>query len=104
MILLVNLKKKLEHFTKKDLIEILSNSQQEEVEQKVVRSSEDYENMISFLDAKISDMEKNIIANLVSENEKLSNRCNDLEIVNNRLVERVINMERNHWTPILKKK
>ena len=93
-------KKKLEHFTKKDLIEILSNSQQEEVEDKVVRSSagpEDYENMICFLDAKISDMEKNIIANLVSENEKLSNRCNDLEIVNNRLVKRVINMERSHW-------
>ena len=74
------------------MVEIISNSQQEEVVE-----VNDYEKMISFLDEKISDMEKNIIAKLVCENEKLSKRCNDLESVNNRLVERVVNMERNHW-------
>ena len=89
-------KKKLENFTKKDLVEILSNTQQEEV-QPIVKSSEDYEKMISFLDAKISNMEKNIISKLVSENEKLTKRCDDLEIINNRLVNRVVNVEKNHW-------
>ena len=89
-------KKKLENFTKKDLVEILSNTQQEEV-QHIARSSEDYEKMIIFLDAKISNMEKNIISKLVSENEKLSKRWDDLEIINNRLVNRVVNVEKNHW-------
>ena len=57
-------KKKLENFTKKDLVEILSNTQQKEV-QHIGRSSEDYEKIISFLDAKISNMEKIIISKLV---------------------------------------
>ena len=42
-------------------------------------------------------MEKNIISKLVSENEKHTKRCNDLEHVNNRLVERVGKSEKSHW-------
>ena len=45
---------------------------------------------------------KKIIAKLVFENDKLSKRCNDLESVNNRLVERVVSMERNHWQSVQK--
>ena len=86
-------KKKLENYTKKDLVEIISNTQQEVMKSKTI-SSEDCEKMIEFLDAKISNMEKNIISKLVSENEKLTKWCNELENVNNRLVERAVKMER----------
>ena len=60
------------------------------------RSTEDYEKMIQFLDTKISNMGKNIIGKLVSENNKLTERCNELENVNNRLVERIVRMEKDH--------
>ena len=80
-------KKKLENYTKKEIIEIISNTQQEDIVTDM--EPKDCEKMIEFLDVKISDMEKNIISKLVSENEKLTKRCNDLEYVNNRLVDRV---------------
>ena len=51
-------KKNLENnYTKKDVVEIHSNTHQEELDFKAKRSSEDCENTINFLDAKISDME-----------------------------------------------
>ena len=88
-------KKKLENYTKKEIIEIISNTQQEDIVTDM--EPKDCEKMIEFLDAKISDMEKNIVSKLVSENEKLTKRCNDLEYVNNRLVDRVAKIEKNHW-------
>ena len=42
-------------------------------------------------------MEKNIIDNLINVNKKLSEKLEDLEFVNDKLVSRVATLERNHW-------
>ena len=84
-------KTKLEAMKKKDIVDMLSSAKFEdlitlEVTEKI---STDLSKTFDFFDKKISDMEVNIISNLVAENKKLAERCEDLELVTNKLTSRV---------------
>ena len=45
----------------------------------------------------LSDMEANIINNLVAENKKLQAKCEDLEDINSKLCNRVAKLEKTYW-------
>ena len=62
--------------------------------------SADLTKTFDFFDKKISDMEMNIISNLVAENKKLASKCEDLEFITNKLTSRVAVLEKNHWQSV----
>ena len=95
-------KSKLEAMRKKDIVDMLSSAKFEdlitlEVTEKI---SADLTKTFDFFDKKISEMEDNIISNLVAENKKLASRCDDLEFVTNKLTSRVAVLEKCHWQSI----
>ena len=95
-------KSKLEAMRKKDIVDMLSSAKFEdlitlEVTEKI---SADLTKTFDFFDKKISEMEDNIISNLVAENKKLASRCDDLEFVTNKLTSRVAVLEKSHWQSI----
>ena len=95
-------KSKLDTMKIIDIVDMLSSAKFEdlitlEVTDKI---SADLTKTFDFFDKKISDMEMNIISNLVAENKKLASKCEDLEFITNKLTSRVAVLEKNHWQSV----
>ena len=87
-------KHQVEKMNKKSLVDLISGNTEFE---ELLLSSTDEQDKVSNLHKKLAEMEENIIAALVTENNKLTEKVNEMEAVNSSLVKRIVRLETDHW-------